>query len=438
MKENLDKQNTDFQQQQALEQEALQERMRSIKHTILILSGKGGVGKSTVAANLAFTLARDGKRVGLLDVDIHGPSIPKLMGIMGQVPQMGEKTITPVKVGERLLVMSMGSLLQHQDLAVIWRGPLKMGAIKQFLKDVEWGELDFLIIDSPPGTGDEPLSVAQLIPDLDGAILVTSPQDLSVLDVRKTVTFCRQLSMPVLGVVENMSGLVCPHCSKEIDVFKRGGGERMALEMNLPFLGRIPIDPQVVEASDAGVSFISAHPDSPTAEAFEKAVQTLLAGLDQAARSRPAAGREATEDEKNSEDPPAAGDSAEAGGQNSSEPDSPDAAGNLKIAVPTAEGKLTAHFGHCRQFAIVEVADGRVNKTTMVEPPPHEPGVLPEWLHRQGVGLIIAGGMGRRAQGHFADKGVEVITGAPSLRPAELVEQYLGGALQTGDNICDH
>ena len=399
MKENLDQQKMDFQQQQALEQQALQERMKSIKHKILILSGKGGVGKSTVAANLAVTLARDGKKVGLLDVDIHGPSIPKLMGIMGQVPQMGDQTITPVKAGERLFVMSMGSLLQHQDLAVIWRGPLKMGAIKQFLKDVEWGQLDFLIIDSPPGTGDEPLSVAQLIPDLDGAILVTSPQDLSVLDVRKTVTFCRQLSMPVLGVIENMSGLVCPHCGQGIDVFKRGGGERMAREMNLPFLGQIPIDPQVVEASDAGVSFLSEHPDSPTAEAFEKAVQTLLAGMDRAGKGK---------------------------------------AGSLRIAVPTAEGKLAAHFGHCRQFAIVEVAGGRIGETRMVEPPPHEPGVLPEWLHQQGVGLIIAGGMGQRARGHFTDKGIEVITGAPPLSPEELVEQHLGGTLQTGENICDH
>jgi Mrp family chromosome partitioning ATPase/predicted Fe-Mo cluster-binding NifX family protein len=411
MKENLEQQQAEFQKQQAEEQEALQERMRSIKHKILILSGKGGVGKSTVAANLAVTLARDGKRVGLLDVDIHGPSIPKLMGIMGQVPQMGEKTITPVKVGDRLHVMSMGSLLQHQDLAVIWRGPLKMGAIKQFLKDVEWGELDFLIIDSPPGTGDEPLSVAQLIPDLDGAILVTSPQDLSVLDVRKTVTFCRQLNMPVLGVVENMSGLVCPHCGQEIDVFKRGGGERMAQEMNLPFLGPIPIDPQVVEASDAGVSFISRHPDSATATAFEKVVQTLLAGMERAGKN----------EKKAAKAPAAAGD-----------------AGNLKIAVPTAEGKLTAHFGHCRQFAIVEVADGTIKKTTMAEPPPHEPGVLPEWLHDQGVSLIIAGGMGRRAQGHFADKGVEVLIGAPSQSPEELVGRYLAGTLETGDNICDH
>jgi Mrp family chromosome partitioning ATPase len=253
--------------------------MGQIRHKILILSGKGGVGKSTVAANLAVALAEKGHTVGLLDVDIHGPSIPKLMGIIGQVPRMGDQTISPIRVSDHLAVMSMGSLLQHQDLAVIWRGPLKMGAIKQFLKDVEWGQLEFLIIDSPPGTGDEPLSVAQLIPEMDGAILVTTPQELSVLDVRKTVTFCRQLRLPVLGVIENMSGLVCPHCGREVEVFKKGGGERMALEMNVPFLGRIPIDPQVVETSDAGVPFVSQHPASRTAEAFAKIVQALLADL---------------------------------------------------------------------------------------------------------------------------------------------------------------
>jgi Mrp family chromosome partitioning ATPase/predicted Fe-Mo cluster-binding NifX family protein len=412
--------NTDPSVAQALEQQALQDRMKTIRHKMLILSGKGGVGKSTVAANLAQTLARDGHRVGLLDVDIHGPSIPKLMGIMGQVPQMGEQTISPVQVGNNLSVMSMGSLLQHQDLAVIWRGPLKMGAIKQFLKDVEWGELDFLIIDSPPGTGDEPLSVAQLIPDMDGAILVTSPQDLSVMDVRKTITFCRQLHLPVLGVIENMSGLICPHCGKEVDVFKKGGGERMAREMNVPFLGSIPIDPQVVEASDAGEPFISKHPESPTAMAFEKTVQALLAGLGQTGQGEP--GRSPSSSEPSGDKTPE--------GKGASE--------HLKVAIPTADGKLAAHFGHCRQFALVEVEGGKIVKTARAEPPPHEPGILPQWLHEQGVTVVIAGGMGRRAQDHFADKGMKVIIGSPTLTPEELVGQYLNGSLQTGENICDH
>jgi len=413
------KQNTDGVSAQELDQQALRERMGQIRHKILILSGKGGVGKSTVAANLAVALAGEGHKVGLLDVDIHGPSIPKLMGIMGQVPQMGEQTIFPVKVNDNLVVMSMGSLLRDQDLAVIWRGPLKMGAIKQFLKDVEWGRLDFLIIDSPPGTGDEPLSVAQLIPEMDGAVLVTTPQELSVLDVRKTVTFCRQLRLPVLGVIENMSGLVCPHCGKEVEVFKKGGGERMALEMNVPFLGRIPIDPQVVEASDAGKPFVSQHSSSRTAEAFEEIVQALQAGLEQA--------KEMKRTEQSAHQSGSLQETKKGKGGN-----------KMKIAVPVAQGKLTAHFGHSQQFAIVEVAGDQIVRTQLVEPPPHEPGVLPQWLHEQGVQTVITGGMGRRAQDHFADKGIQVIAGAPSLAPEELVRQYLDGTLETGGNICDH
>jgi ATP-binding protein involved in chromosome partitioning len=407
--------NTTPKNQQAIDQEALNKRMAGIRHKLIILSGKGGVGKSTVAANLAITLAQDGHRVGLLDVDIHGPSIPKLMGIENQVPRMGDETIQPVEIkhmGHNLKVMSMGFLLRDRDLAVIWRGPLKMGAIKQFLKDVEWGELDYLIIDSPPGTGDEPLSVAQLIPGLDGAIVVTSPQDLSILDVRKSITFCRQLNMPVLGVIENMSGLTCPHCGGQIDVFKRGGGERMAMEMNVPFLGRIPIDPQVVESSDSGVPFVTGHAQSETAMAFAGAVKILLAGLGEAKDDKD----HRTQGKREKETGPAA----------------------QKIAIPVAEGKLTPHFGHCRQFALVEVAGGKIKKTDLVTPPPHEPGVLPNWLHQQGVTHVIVGGMGQRAQGHFAEKGIEVIIGAPSLPPEEVVDQYLQGSLQTGENICDH
>jgi Mrp family chromosome partitioning ATPase len=265
--------------QHELDQETLNKRMGKIQHKIMVLSGKGGVGKSTVAANLAITLALDGYHVGLLDIDLHGPSIPKLLGIEDQVPRMGQEAIQPIEMSVNLKVMSMGFLLSAQDLAVIWRGPLKMGAIKQFLKDVEWGKLDYLIIDSPPGTGDEPLTVAQLIPNLDGAIVVTSPQDLSVIDVRKSITFCRQVNVPVLGVIENMSGLICPHCKREIQVFKKGGGERMAMEMNVPFLGSIPIDPQLVEASDKGIPFVSEYSKTETAKAFEKVVQAFLTGL---------------------------------------------------------------------------------------------------------------------------------------------------------------
>ncbi|MCK4325422.1 Mrp/NBP35 family ATP-binding protein, partial [bacterium] len=210
---------------QYLERQALSERLGKIKHKVVVLSGKGGVGKTTVAVNLAMSLSVLGKRIGLLDIDIHGPSVPKMLSLQGRTLQGKDETLYPVMLGENLKVISIGFLLKSEDDAVIWRGPMKMGVIKQFLKDVEWGELDYLIVDSPPGTGDEPLSICQLIENADGAIIVTTPQDIAILSVRKSIKFCRELNLPILGVVENMAGLICPHCQQRIDVFKSGGGK---------------------------------------------------------------------------------------------------------------------------------------------------------------------------------------------------------------------
>lgn len=207
----------------------------TIHHKILVMSGKGGVGKSTVAANLAISLALQGRRVGLMDVDIHGPSIPKMLHLEDvEVGANEQGWIQPVELAG-VKMMSIGLLLRDRDAAVIWRGPLKMSAIKQFLEEVEWGELDYLIIDAPPGTGDEPLSVCQLAAPLTGAVVVTTPQDVATADVRRSITFCRQLDLPVLGVVENMSGFVCPHCNTVTEIFKSGGGERMAESMGVSF-----------------------------------------------------------------------------------------------------------------------------------------------------------------------------------------------------------
>ena len=249
--------------------ELLQQRLQLIRHRLLILSGKGGVGKSTVAVNLAVALSHAGRRVGLLDVDIHGPSIPKLLHLEGRGLVGRDDLIQPVTFGEGLKVVSIGFLLEDDRQAVIWRGPLKMRLINQFLGEVAWGELDYLIVDSPPGTGDEPLSVVQLVGRLDGAVIVTTPQELALADVRRCITFCREVKMPVLGVVENMSGLVCPHCGQLVEVFgPGGGGERMAAEMEVPVLARIPLDPQVVQACDQGKPFIDAFAETPTAEVF--------------------------------------------------------------------------------------------------------------------------------------------------------------------------
>ncbi len=254
----------------------IQQRLSEVKHKIMVLSGKGGVGKSTVAVNIAASLAHKGYKVGLLDIDVHGPSIPKLMGLEGHPLDGTDSTLYPVKKGDKLNVMSVGFLTQRRDDAIIWRGPLKFSLIRQFLKDVEWGALDFLVIDSPPGTGDEPLTISQLLPDLDGAILVTTPQDLAVEDVRKSISFCRQVNMKILGVVENMSGFVCPRCGEVTEIFKTGGGRRMAEEMGVPFLGSIPMDAKIVQASDLGTSFVEHYSKSDTAKVFEEIIRPIV------------------------------------------------------------------------------------------------------------------------------------------------------------------
>jgi len=254
--------------------------MQKIKHKILVMSNKGGVGKSTVAVNLAFGLAREGFQVGLLDVDMHGPNIPKMLAIEDMVLTGDERKIQPVAFMTNLKVVSMAFLMKEKESPLIWRGPLKMGAIKQFLEDVSWGDLDFLVIDSPPGTGDEPLSVVQLIKNVDGTIIVTTPQDLALLDSRKAVNFAKRLNMPVLGIVENMSGFVCPHCGKKTDLFKTGGGEKAAKEMEVPFLGKIPIEPEMVTSGDEGKPFIQYHAENHTSQIFVRIVERVIKKLE--------------------------------------------------------------------------------------------------------------------------------------------------------------
>lgn len=226
--------------------------MRAIKNKIMVMSGKGGVGKSTVAANLAAQLALKGFKVGLLDSDIHGPSIPKMFGIEDTRPEVDEKGIVPVPVTENLKVMSIALLLEDKDSPIIWRGPAKMAAIKQFLEDVSWGKLDYLIVDLPPGTGDEPLSIAQLIEKVDGAVVVTTPQDMALVSVRKSITFAHMLKVPVIGIVENMSVIICPHCDEKINLFGKGGVEKAAKDFDVPVLAALPMDPKIAEIEDNG------------------------------------------------------------------------------------------------------------------------------------------------------------------------------------------
>ena len=263
-----------YQKQAAQEQQKLKDAMGKIKHKIAIISGKGGVGKSTVTVNLATSFAMQGKRVGVLDADIHGPSVPRLLGLEGQQAKTSTKGVFPVDAPLGMKVMSIDFFLPEQA-PTIWRGPLKMRAIRQFLSDVDWGDLDFLFIDLPPGTGDEPLSIAQLLPDIDGVVIVTMPSELSSSIVKKAITFAQRLNMPIIGVVENMSGFICPHCRERIEIFKSGGGKKMAQEMSVAFLGSIPIDPEVGVDSDKGTPFVLSHKDSAAAKAFVEIVKNV-------------------------------------------------------------------------------------------------------------------------------------------------------------------
>lgn len=389
----------------------IRDRLSHIKNKILVMSGKGGVGKSSVAACLALFLARRGYSVGLMDVDLHGPSIPRLLGLTEgiQLSKTSGKAL-PVACTENLTAISIEFLMgENRDAATIWRGPIKIGVIRQFISDIEWPELDFLVIDSPPGTGDEPLTVAQTIPDAK-ALVVTTPQEISLADVRKSINFCRQVHMEILGLVENMSGLTCPHCNEMIDLFRSKGAALLAGKEKVDLLGTLPIDPEVVRLGDQGALKTLDVQSSHFARAFHEIVDAVLQKT-AAARVQETTSKE-EEKETDME--------------------------KVMFAVPVAGGKLCAHFGHCEQFALVETEDGKIKGTRMHTPPPHEPGVLPKWLHEMGSDVIIAGGMGARAQGLFEENGIKVIIGAPMDAPEALVNQYLSGVLVTGDNICDH
>ena len=259
-----------------LEQEKrIKEKMTKVKHTFIVMSGKGGVGKTTVAVNLAYALSIIGNKVGILDIDLHGPNIAKMLGIEKQSIFALKFGIEPVEVSRDLKAVSIALLGYNPDQPIIWRGPAKAAVIRQFLSDVNWGNLDYLVIDSPPGTGDEPLSACQLIPNISGIIIVTTPQDVAILDARKSVLFAQELKVPVVGIIENMSGFICPHCHAETDIFKKGGGEKAAQELKVPFLGRVPFQPEFVEFGDKGTPFVSFQEKSKSAGVFMDIVDKI-------------------------------------------------------------------------------------------------------------------------------------------------------------------
>jgi len=389
--------------QMQAQQKQIDQNLKHIRHQILVLSGKGGVGKSSIAVNLAVWLSMLGKKVGLLDIDIHGPSVPKLLNLEGRRLQGEGNKIEPILYNDTLKVVSIGFLIQDENAALIWRGPMKHSIIKQFVSDVCWGDLDYLIIDCPPGTGDEPLSIIQLLGKADGAIVVTMPQQLVVADVKKCITFCKQLNLTVLGIIENMSGFVCPHCNQSTDIFKGDGGRQMAKDFDVPFLGSVPIDPNMVPAADLGKPFIYYNNQNPTSEALCRAFETILSSDKQIKTNNK---------EQN----------------------------KMRIAIPLVQGKLSLHFGHCDQFAIIDADSDTKNikSQELVDPPAHEPGILPKWLSGMHVNLIIAGGMGQRAQQLFAQNQIEVVVGAPAESAEDVVSAYLEGRMECGENICDH
>jgi len=264
----------------AQEDIAISASLGRIRHKILVMSGKGGVGKSTVSVNLALGLATRGYTVGLMDVDLHGPDICRMLNLKDKLQdrQLKNGLVPPMLYNEKLKVISLEYMMENRDDPIIWRGPLKIKAIRQFIADLAWGDLDYLIIDAPPGTGDEPLAVAHTIKDAH-AVVVTTPQDVALADVRKSINFCKHVKMDILGVVENMSGFICPHCNKTVEIFKAGGGEKMAAEFSIPFLGRIPVDPKVVTAGDSGKPYLSSDADTPAVKAFSDVIAGVEKGL---------------------------------------------------------------------------------------------------------------------------------------------------------------
>ena len=386
----------------------MQRNLARIKHKIVVLSGKGGVGKSTVAVNLAVGLALAGKKVGLLDVDVHGPSVPRLLSLTGADPHMEPGGMEPVPWGANLGVMSLGFLIKDAEQAVVWRGPVKGGLIRQFLSDVFWGELDYLVVDCPPGTGDEPMSVLQFLGPTARTVIVTTPQAVAVDDVRRSVSFVRLMGNPLLGLVENMSGFVCRHCGQVEDIFAAGGGERLAQEMGADFLGRIPLDPELVRSADEGYPLLKVDREGHAARALLGVVDRLLA-LDKAARpgSAPAA--------------PAA------------------APGAVRIALPLDGPLVSESPAACRRMLLVDVdpaASGVATEPRDDFPP--DPAQWPDWLVAQGVHVLLARNLPAAVQEACAARGVQAAAGVPAGSPDAALDAYLSGAARAAHGADGH
>jgi len=378
--------------------------LNQIKRTIAVLSGKGGVGKSMVTGLLATYMQRTGKyRVGILDADITGPSIPKLFGADEFKPKATEVGLFPVRSHSDIQLMSINLLLDEPDSPVIWRGPILANTVKQFWTDIIWGDIDFMFLDMPPGTGDIPLTVFQSIP-LDGIIIVTSPQDLVAMIVNKAVNMAKMMNIPILGLVENMSHVVCPHCGEEIKLFGDSVTEDIASEWGIPFLGSLPVDPELARLCDAGQ--IERVHKTYLKEAIE-ALEKVPARMDPFLQA-----------------------AAEADARMTATP-----ADLKKVAIASEGSSVCDHFGHCEGFTIYSTEAGKIVQQEYLPNPGHKPGLLPNLLNDNGVHVVIAGGMGGGAIDIFNEKGIDVITGARGPLD-QTIEQYLDGKLLSTGSVC--
>ncbi len=367
----------------------IQDTLAGIKNKIVVLSGKGGVGKSTVAAGIALSLALDGYQVGLLDVDVHGPTIPNLFGLTEARPGLSPaEKMLPLKALPNLKVMSIGFLLQNRKEALIWRGPLKIGLIEQFIYDVEWENLDYLIIDCPPGTGDEPLTIFQLMKDAK-AVLVTTPQNVSVIDVEKSVTFCKKMDIEIIGIVENMATLSCPECGKSIRIFPGEGGKLIAKEFNLKLLASLPLSHSLMEKADKG-EFQKAIKE---AKIFTPIIEEIVKQTEKA------------------------------------EPELPDKR-IVKAAIPVnQDGKLSSHFGHAPYFLFVSADTEKkiIVSSEKVKTPKHEPQTIPQWLLENGTDIVLCKKIGEKAETVLQNNKIAVIKIPENQNPEHALISYLKG-----------
>ncbi|MGM0608547.1 MAG: iron-sulfur cluster carrier protein MrpORP [Candidatus Muiribacteriota bacterium] len=375
--------------------------MSNIKNIITVLSGKGGVGKSTVAVNLAVSLGMQGQKTAILDVDLHGPSITKMLNIEDENAQFIGDKIIPAKVTSNLYALSIGMFLENENNPIIWRGPKKLGFIKQLIEDCDWGDLDYLIVDCPPGTGDEPLTVFQTLKNSQ-ALIVTTPQNVALIDVKKSIEFCKQMNIPVVGIIENMSGFKCPECNKTYDIFKENGLKKYVEKNNINILAEIPIEAEISELSDNGKPFVY-YGNEALKKEFEKVVEKIL---------NLSSEKKENIMEKNIE----------------------------KIGIPLENKALSMHFGHCEKFFIAEVdkKSKKVLKTSWLTPPEHKPEVIPKWLNELEVSVIITGGMGPRAVELFKSFKIDTIIGVEVDKPDNIIKDYLKGTLSRSTNACNH